>query len=335
MGTVHNHRHGHESDHDHGHGHRRDHGHDHGYGHGLPRRLPDGSGHASAAFRWRLAAAAGLSAAFLGVELTAGLAAGSLALVSDAAHMATDVVALGASWLATHVAGRPDRSGRRSYGYYRMEVFASGLAVLLMIGAGVYVMAAAVNRAGHPEQPTTGVMLLVGLAGLVVNLVAAVLLHAGSAVSLNVRAAYLEVVADAAGSVGVLLAGMLVRMTGDPAWDTGVGAAIGVLVVARAGALGRQVLRVLAQDVPAGIDPGAVADDLQAVPGVSEVHDLHLWALTSGMNVATAHLVIGEGTDPHPVLDAARDVLAERHGIVHATLQVEPDTHVGCHEIAW
>jgi cobalt-zinc-cadmium efflux system protein len=314
-------------------------GHSHGRLHqqarGLPHRAPNRTGHASAPFRWRLAAAAGLSSGFLGVELIAGFVAGSLALVSDAAHMATDVVALGASWLATHIAGRPDRSGRRSYGFYRMEVFASGLAVLLMLGAGGYVLAAALDRTARPQLPTTGAMLVVGLGGLVVNLVAAALLHAGSAVSLNVRAAYLEVVADAAGSVGVLAAGVLVRTTGSPSWDTAVGAAIGILVVVRAAALGRQVLRVLAQNVPAGIDPGAVAADLQALPGVSDIHDLHLWALTSGMNVATVHLVTKEGTDSHPVLDAAREVLAVRHGIEHATLQVEPDTHVGCQEIAW
>lgn len=279
--------------------------------------------------------AAGLSASFFGVELVAGLIAGSLALVSDAAHMATDVVALGASWLATHVAGRRDRSGRRSYGFYRMEVFASGLAVLLMLGAGGYLLVAALERAGRPEHPITGIMLVVGLGGLTVNLIAATLLHSGSAVSLNVRAAYLEVVGDAAGSVGVLVAAVLVRTTGSPAWDTVVGAGIGVLVVVRAAALGRQVLRVLAQNVPVGVDPDAVTADLQAVPGVSDVHDLHLWSLTSGMNVATVHLVTPEGVNPHPVLDAARDVLAVRHGIDHATLQVEPDTHTGCQEIAW
>lgn len=300
------------------------------------RRHTEPSGlSASAPFRRRLAAAAGLSAAFLGVELIAGLVAGSLALVSDAAHMATDVVALSASWLATHLAGRPDRSGRRSYGFYRREVFASGLSVLLMVGAGGYVLISAVDRTTHPQPPTTGIMLAVGLGGLIVNVIAAALLHAGSTVSLNVRAAYLEVVSDTAGSVGVLSAGLLVRATGNPFWDTAVGGMIGTLVVLRATVLGRQVLRVLAQDVPVGIDPEAVAIDLRAVPGVSEVHDLHLWALTSGMNVATAHLVTKEGTDPHPVLDAARDVLAVRHGIEHATLQVEPDTHTGCQEIAW
>lgn len=305
------------------------------HGHGTAASVQGTGGHVGARFRWRLAVAAGLTASFFGVELVAGWIAGSLALVSDAAHMATDVVALGASWLATHVAARPDRSGRRSYGFYRMEVFASGLAVLLMLGTGGYVLASALDRVGRPEHPSAGIMLVVGLGGLVVNLIAAVLLHAGSVVSLNVRAAYLEVVGDAAGSVGVLVAGVLVRTTGHPGWDTAVGAAIGLLVVVRAAALGRQVLRVLAQNVPVGVDPDAVTTDLQAVPGVSDVHDLHLWALTSGMNVATAHLVTPEGVNPHPVLDAARSVLALRHGIEHATLQVEPDTHTGCQEISW
>ena len=293
------------------------------------------AGHATGPFRRRLALAAVLSAGFLGVELAAGLVTGSLALVSDAAHMATDVIALSASWLATHIATRSDRSGRRSYGYYRMEVFASGLAVLLMLGVGGYVVAEALARVGQPEHPAPDVMLTVGLVGLGVNGLAILLLHAGSMVSLNVRAAYLEVVGDAAGSVGVLVAAWLVHLTGNGIWDTVTGAAIGVFVVVRAATLGRQVFGVLAQDVPVGVDPDKVATDLQKVPGVTDVHDLHVWALTSGMNVATAHLVTAEETDPHPVLDAARDVLAHRHGIVHATLQVEPDTHTGCQEISW
>lgn len=161
------------------------------------------------------------------------------------------------------------------------------------------------------------------------------LLRSGAAVALNVRAAYLEVVGDAAGSAGVLVAAGLVAVTGRAYWDTVAGAAIGVFVLVRAIGLGLHVTGVLAQQVPVGIDPEAVAADLLAVAGVTDVHDLHLWALTSGMNVATAHLVTASDEDPHPVLDAARAVLSEQHGIVHATLQVEPDTHSGCHEIAW
>lgn len=308
----------------------------HGHSHGpSPGRGVPAQGHVAAGYRGRLAAAAALSAGFLVVELSAGLLAGSLALVSDAAHMATDVVALGASWLATRLAGRPDRTGRHSYGYYRGEVFASGLAVLLMLAAGTYVLVEAAQRLGNPGDPEPGPMALVAALGLVVNLVALVLLREGAGTAVNVRAAYLEVLGDAAGSVGVLVAAGLLTLTGSPYWDTVVGTGIAVFVLVRAVGLGRHVLGVLGQQVPAGIDPVEVADGLGALDGVQDVHDLHLWMLTSGMNVATVHLVIAEGADPHPVLDAARALLAERHGIVHATLQVEPDTHTGCQEITW
>ncbi|MGH8969402.1 MAG: cation diffusion facilitator family transporter [Actinomycetes bacterium] len=293
------------------------------------------AGHAGSRFRRRLAVTFALTATFLVVELTAGLLAGSLALVSDAAHMATDVVALGASWLATHLAVRPDTSGRRTYGHYRSEVFASGVAVLLMLGAGAYVLVEAVARVGEDPLPETQVMVVVGLLGLAVSAVGLVLLRPGAEESLNVRGAYLEVLADAAGSVGVLVAAALVATTGVGVWDTVVGATIGLFVLVRAWLLGRQVVSVLAQHTPAGIDPDAVAADLGAVPGVRDVHDLHLWTLTSGMNVATAHLMTSADTDSHPVLDRAREVLAGRYGIDHATLQVEPDTHTGCHEVSW
>ncbi len=303
--------------------------------HGHAHALPPGAGHAAAGYRGRLALTAALTAAFLLLELVAGLVGGSLALVSDAGHMATDVVGLGASWLATHIAARPDRSGRRSYGHYRAEVFASGLAVMLMLGVGGYVLVEAAIRTTHAQQPATGLMALVAAGGLLINLVAMALLRPGASAALNVRAAYLEVAGDAAGSFGVLVAAAAIQLTGRPFWDTVAGAAIGLFVVVRALTLGRHVIAVLAQHVPMGVDPLRVDADLRGVPGVRDVHDLHLWTLTSGMNVATAHLVTGEGADPHPVLDAARAVLAEGHGIVHATLQVEPETHTGCHEIAW
>jgi len=133
----------------------------------------------------------------------------------------------------------------------------------------------------------------------------------------------------------VIVAGLLVAVTGDAWWDTVVAVAIAVFVAGRAIWLGREVLAVLAQHVPAGMDPAAVELDLRALPGVADVHDLHLWTLTSGMNVATAHLVTTDDDATHQVLDAARDVLRDRHGVAHATLQVEPRSHTGCHEIDW
>ncbi len=291
-----------------------------------------GHGHAGARHRWRLAVAFGLVACFFVVELVAGLLAGSLALLSDAGHMAADVVALGAALTATRIAARPDPTGRRTFGSYRAEVFASGLTVLLMLGAAAYVAVEAVRRAGEDVAISTGPMLVVGGLGLLVNLVALVLLRGGAAESLNVKGAYLEVVADTVGSVGVIGAGVLVAATGSAWWDTLVAAAIALFVALRAGWLGREVLAVLGQHAPAGMDPAEVEADLLAVGGVDQVHDLHLWTLTSGMNVATAHLVTTGERDP--VLAAAQDLLASRYGIEHATLQVESSDR-GCTQQSW
>jgi cobalt-zinc-cadmium efflux system protein len=226
-----------------------------------------GHGHAGSRHRWRLAVAFGLVAAFFGVELVVGLVSGSLALISDAGHMAADVVALGAAFVATKIATRPDDSGRRTYGSYRAEVFASGFTVLIMLGVSVYVVVEVLRRIGEPVEVSSGPMLVVGALGLVVNLVCLVLLRGGARESINVKGAYLEVVADAAGSVGVLLAGLLVGLTGAGQWDTAVAVAIGVFVAVRAVMLGREVLAVLGQHAPVGLDLDAVVHDLEAGAG--------------------------------------------------------------------
>lgn len=291
--------------------------------------------HAGGRYRTRLAAAFALTAVFFVVELSVGLVSGSLALVSDAGHMAADVVALGASLVATRLATRPDRSGRRTYGSYRAEVFASGLTVLIMLGVGLYVLIEGISRIGQAPAVASGPMLVVGFLGLAINVAALMLLHGGSKESLNVRGAYFEVIADAAGSVGVMVAGALIIVTGQPVWDVVVAVAIAVFVAFRAIVLGRQVVAVLGQHAPEGIDPEAVAACLGGIDGVAQVHDVHLWALTSGMNVATAHLVAAPQADHHEVLDRARDVLRDRFGIAHATLQVEPADHHGCQDLTW
>jgi len=293
------------------------------------------SEHAGARYRTHLTVAFALTAGFFFVELITGLVSGSLALISDAGHMAADVVALGASLVATRIASRPDRSGRRTYGSYRAEVFASGLTVLIMLGVGVYVVLEAVSRVGQASQVASGAMLVVGLIGLAVNVASMLVLRAGLRASMNVRGAYFEVMADAAGSVGVIAASVLIAITGQGVWDVVVALLIAVFVIVRAVTLGRQVLAVLGQHAPAGIDPEAVAASLGCIEGVSQVHDLHVWALTSGMNVATAHLVAAVQADHHEVLDNARDVLHEKFGIAHATLQVEPTDHQGCQDLAW
>jgi cobalt-zinc-cadmium efflux system protein len=291
--------------------------------------------HAGARHRWRLAAAFGLVGAFFVVELVFALLSGSLSLLSDAGHMAADVVALGAALIATRVAARRDTTGRRTYGSYRAEVFASGLAVLLMVGVAAYVVIEAVRRLGSPVEVHTGPMLAVGGLGLLVNIASLALLRGGAQESLNVRGAYLEVVADAAGSVGVIAAALLVTLTGRPIWDTGVAVGIGVFVLSRALVLGRQVVAVLAQHVPMGMEPALVSADLASIHGVCDVHDLHVWTLTSGMNVATAHLVSESGADVQRILREGQTLLRDTHDIAHATLQVEPTTGEQCHDTDW
>ncbi|CAB4774761.1 unannotated protein [freshwater metagenome] len=295
-----------------------------------------GHGHASASgrHRWRLTVAFCLVAGFFGVELGFGLWSGSLALLSDAGHMAADVVALGAALAATRIATRKDTTGMRTFGSYRAEVFASGLAVLLMLGVAAYVSIAAIGRIGASVEVESGAMLIVGAIGLAVNVAALLLLRGGANESLNVKGAYLEVVADTVGSVGVIVAGVLVARTGSAWWDTAIAFAIAVFVAVRAVILGREVLAVLGQHAPAGVEPARVEDELAGIAGVTDVHDLHLWTLTSGMNVATAHLVAATAADTDGVLAAARDVLRQQFGVEHATLQVETDP-ASCHEMSW
>ena len=273
-------------------------------------------------------------AGFFVVELIYGLISGSLALLSDAGHMAADVVALGAALLATRIATRPDTTGRKTFGSYRAEVFASGFTVLLMLGVAVYVVIEAVSRIGETVEVETGPMFIVGALGLAINVAALLLLRGGAAESLNVKGAYLEVVADTAGSVGVIVAGWLVLATGNGYWDTVVALAIGAFVAVRAVMLGREVLAVLGQHVPAGMEIEEVAADLAAVDGVDDVHDLHVWTLTSGMHVATAHLV-ATAPSAQSVLNDARTVLRRDHGIEHATLQVERRAERDCQALDW
>lgn len=301
----------------------------HGHGHGAA------AGHVGGRYRWRLAVTFVMVFSFMLVELVFGILSGSLALISDAGHMSADVVALGAALVATRIATRPDTTGRRTYGSYRAEVFASGLTVLIMLGVAVYVVVEAISRIGGDVEVQTGTMLVVGALGLLVNIISMVLLRAGSKESLNVKGAYYEVVADAAGSVGVIAAGLLIAATGQPVWDTAVALAIGLFVAVRAVILGRQVLAVLGQHVPDGVSLDQVVADLEGVPGVTDVHDLHIWTLTSGMNVATAHLVVADDAAPQEVLVSAQGILATRHKIEHATLQTETSPIKQCDEVNW
>jgi cobalt-zinc-cadmium efflux system protein len=306
------------------------HAHDHGHSH----RPPAGD-RAATRYKGRLVAALVLLGVVTVVEVVAGFATRSLALVSDAGHMLTDVGGLGMALAAIHVADRSSHSRGRTFGLYRLEILAALANAVLLLGVATYVLIEAVRRWNNPADVLVGPMLVVAIVGLVANVVAFGLLRDGSKASLNVRGAYLEVFSDLLGSLGVILAAVMLQVTGWEWVDPAVGAAIGLFILPRAWRLGAQAMRILVQAAPLGTDLAAIEAQLQAIDGVVDVHDLHVWTLTSEMDVASVHLMVRDGTDTHGVLDRARVVLRDGHGIGHATLQVEPDTHEGCDELAW
>ena len=294
-----------------------------------------GAGRAGARHRGRLAIAFCLVLAFFVVEAVAGFATNSLALLSDAAHMLTDVLGLGMALAAIHLASRGSDDAGRTFGHYRLEILAALANAVLLVGVAVYVLVEAVSRLREPPEVLGWPMLVVATLGLAVNLVAFWLLRAGAKESLNVQGAYLEVLSDTIGSVGVIAAAVVIQATGWTYVDPIVGVAIGLFIIPRTWRLGGQALRILVQAAPPGLDVELVRNELAALPGVADVHDLHVWTLTSDMEVASAHLVVAEGADAHGVLDQARLLLRDRYHVAHATLQVEPSTHEGCEELTW
>lgn len=288
--------------------------------------------------RGRLIAVFALTAVFLIVEVVTALMTNSLALLSDAGHMLTDVLGLGmaiaAIELARRHAGRGEVAGR-TYGLYRLEIIASFCNALLLFAVAGYVLVEAARRIGSTPEVTGTPMLVVAVLGLVVNIVAFALLREGASESLNLEGAALEVLADMVGSVGVIIAAILLGVFGWAWADAVFGIAIGCWILPRAWRLGGRSLRILLQAAPEGIDLVEVRAALGAVDGVIGVHDLHIWTLTSGMDSASVHLTIDTDTDSHGVLDRARELLVTRYKIGHATLQVEPADHRGCDEVGW
>lgn len=301
---------------------------------------------AGARHKGRLLAALVVVAAFMVVEAVTAFAARSLALLSDAGHMLTDVIGLTMALAAIHLADRAQRNGHagrgadgsfssRTFGLYRLEILAALGNAVLLVAVGIYVLVEAVRRLAEPAEVLAGPMLVVAVLGLLANLAAFVLLRAGARESLNVEGAYLEVLSDTLGSVGVIVAAVVIQVTGWEWVDPVVAVAVGLFIVPRAWRLGGQAVRILVQAAPPGTDLGALRTELAAIEGVVDVHDLHVWTLTSEMDVASAHLMVRVGTDTHSVLDQARVVLRDGYSIDHATLQVEPDDHRGCDELVW
>ncbi|RBY79829.1 cation transporter [Geodermatophilus sp. TF02-6] len=301
-------------------------GHGHGHAHGHP------GGTASAAHRRRLAVVLTLTVTVMAAEIAGALASGSLALLADAGHMATDALGIALALGAVTLAQRPAH-GRRTFGWQRAEILAAVANGLLLVGVAGYVLVEAVRRIGDPPEIGSGVMLTVAAAGLAANLGGLALLHRGRRDSLAVRGAHLEVLGDALGSVAVLVAALVIVLTGWTPADTVASLVVAALVVPRAWSLLREAVDVLLEAAPRGVDLDEVRAHILGVDGVLGVHDLHAWTITSGLPVLSAHVVVTdealEAGHGGRVLDALCACLGDHFDVEHCTFQLEAEAHAG------
>jgi len=302
-------------DHDHGHDHAH-HRHHFRYGHGDPLATAqrDASG---SRLLWVLV----VTAVFMVAEVVGGLISNSLALLADAGHMFTDVAALGLSVFAMRLAKAPP-TAKRTFGYVRLEILAAlvnGAALLVISG---FIFVEAWHRLREPVVIDGVVMLVVATLGLGVNALGASLLHGHAHDNLNVRGAYLHVIGDLLGSVGAILAGVVVLTTGWSPIDPIISAVIGLLILYSAWNLVREAAEVLLEAAPAHVDMDAIIADLAGIDGLSDVHDVHVWTLTSGFVALSAHGVIDDPAHHTRILDEVREHM-RRHGIEHVTFQIE------------
>jgi cobalt-zinc-cadmium efflux system protein len=274
----------------------------------------------------RIIVAAVILTGFFILELTTALLIGSIALLADAGHMLTDLVAMFMGMTAVILARRGSTSASRTYGWHRAEVFAAVANAVLLLGVALFILYEAVDRLGNAPHLPGMPMIIVALAGLAANAVVVLLLRSEAQQSLAVKGAYIEVVADTVGSIGVLIAGVVTVTTHWPYADIVVAVFVALWVLPRAVSLARAALRILSESSPAHIDVDELRAALCAVDGVTDVHDLHVWTLVPGKDVATAHLT--SCGDSARVLEKARAVLAAR-GLDHATMQVEPPENAG------
>lgn len=268
-----------------------------------------------------------LSGTILLVELGAAWTTGSLALLSDAGHVLTDLSALLLAYFALRLASRP-ATAEATYGYLRAEVLAALINGMVLMGVVLFIVLRAIDRLSHPlPELDTTVVLVVATVGLLVNVVAAMLLHRDAQHNINTRGAYLDVLGDALASVGVIASAALVRATGDPAWDTYVSFLVAGIISVGAIRLMRSATLILLEVTPAHVDLAEVKRVVESVPGVVNVHDLHVWTLTPGQNAATLHASIQRARVPdfHLVIRDIEGVLEDRFGLRHCTIQVEPE----------
>jgi cobalt-zinc-cadmium efflux system protein len=299
-------------------------GHDHGHSHGPT------TGTAAAAHKGRLRIALSITLTVMVVEIVGGVMADSLALIADATHMATDALGLVMALLAIHFANRP-ASEQHTFGYARAEILAALANCLLLLGVGGYVLYEAIQRFMEPAGTAGGLTIVYGLIGLAANMISLSLLVKGQQESLNVRGAFLEVVADALGSLAVLISAVIILTTGWQAADPIASLVIGLMIVPRTVKLLRETLSVLLETAPKGVDMAMVRTHILALPGVEDVHDLHAWTITSGMPVLSAHVVVSQDVlstiGNEKLLHELQGCLGDHFDVEHCTFQLEPSGH--------
>ncbi|MER6629831.1 cation diffusion facilitator family transporter [Streptomyces sp. NPDC000987] len=299
-------------------------GHDHGHTHA------PAAGTATGAYRGRLRVALAITLTVMVAEIVGGVLADSLALIADAAHMATDALGLGMALFAVHIAGRP-ATGNRTFGYARAEILAALANCLLLLGVGGYVLYEAVQRFITPADTAGGLTVAFGAVGLVANGISLTLLMRGRRDSLNVRGAFLEVAADALGSLAVIVSALVILGTGWQAADPIASLVIGLMIVPRTLKLLRETLDVLLEAAPKDVDMAQVRSHILALDGVEDVHDLHAWTITSGLPVLSAHVVVRSealsAIGHEKLLHALQECLGDHFDVEHCTFQLEPTGH--------
>jgi cobalt-zinc-cadmium efflux system protein len=278
---------------------------------------------ASAQHVGRLKVVLGITLSVMVAEVIAGVISGSLALLADAGHMLTDVAGISLALLAIYFAARPATDGR-TYGWYRLEILAAVVNAMLLFGVGIWVLIEAWHRFQEPPEVRSGLMFTVAIVGLIANAISARLLMEGQRESLNMRGAYLEVLGDLLGSAAVIVAAVVIAVTGNEAADPIASVVIGLLILPRTWHLLREAVDVLLEATPKDVDLDEVRRHILETAGVSDVHDLHAWTITSGMNVVSAHVVLGEGADSGEILDRLGECLSGDFDIEHSTFQLEP-----------
>lgn len=288
-------------------------------------------GHSHGPDAWRetdrkaLLIAAGLTAGFMIAEVAGGLLTGSLALLADAGHMLSDSFSLFLALGAVALAARPV-TARRTFGFKRAEILAALVNGVLLVVVSVWIIIEAINRIGDPPDVLGGWMLVIAMAGLAVNLIAARVLYSSAGESLNVKAALRHVLADVAGSVGVIIAAVIILTTGWELADPIVSIVISVLIAASAWSILRDSVDVLLEAAPPGMDTEEIGYAMASVDGVDQVHDLHIWQITSGLPMLSAHVLVGAAADCHGIRSELEELLRQKYEIGHTTLQVE---HLG------